>query len=140
MIHPHTYRLLADMVLFTHLAVVLFIVGGLALIVVGNMQRWRWVNARLFRLAHLLAIAVVVQTWLGELCPLTILESWLREQAGETAYAAGFIEHWVQRLLYHKAPPWMFTLAYTVFGLLVVAVWLYFPPTPRKPRGPPGPV
>jgi len=129
---PHTYRLLADAVLFAHLAVVVFMVGGLVLVLVGNVQHWRWVNSLLFRVAHLVAVGVVViQAWLGELCPLTILESWLREQAGEAAYAASFIEHWVQRVLYYEAPLWVFTLVYTVFGLLVAATWWYFPPTRR---------
>jgi polyferredoxin len=77
---------------------------------------------------------VVVQAWLGELCPLTVLESWLREQAGEAAYAASFIEHWVQRVLYCEAPLWVFTLVYTVFGLLVAAAWWYFPPSRRAPQ------
>lgn len=129
---PHTYRLLADAVLFAHLAVVVFMVVGLVLVLVGNVQHWRWVNSLLFRVAHLVAVGVVViQAWLGELCPLTILESWLREQAGEAAYAAGFIEHWVQPVLYYEAPLWVFTLVYTVFGLLVAAAWWYFPPTRR---------
>ena len=127
---PHTYRLLADAVLLAHLAVVVFMVGGLVLVLLGNALRWRWVNSLLFRGAHLVAVgAVVVQGWLGELCPLTILESWLREQAGESAYSAGFIEHWVQRVLYYEAPLWVFTLLYTLFGLLVAAAWWYFPPT-----------
>jgi len=132
---PHTYRLLADAVLLVHLAVVVFVVGGLVFVLVGNARHWLWVNALLFRVAHLVAVGVVVvQAWLGELCPLTILESWLREQAGEAAYAAGFIEHWVHRVLYYDAPPWVFTLMYTVFGLLVAAAWWYFPPKCRAHR------
>lgn len=130
------YRFLADTVLLLHFAVVVFVVGGLILVVVGNWRRWRWVNSLWFRVAHLLAIGVVVvQAWLGKLCPLTVLESWLRAQAGEAAYTASFVEHWVQRLLYHDAPLWVFTAAYTVFGLLVAAAWWYFPPTRTPSRG-----
>lgn len=129
---PHTYRQLADAVLLAHLAVVVFMVGGLALVLVGNVQHWCWVNSPLFRVAHLVAVGVVVvQAWLGELCPLTILESWLREQAGEVPYSASFIEHWVQRVLYYEGPLWVFTLVYTLFGLLVAAAWWYFPPARR---------
>ena len=125
----HTYRILADAVLLLHFAVVLFVVGGLLAILVGNIRGWDRVNSLLFRVTHLAAVAVVVvQAWLGELCPLTVLESWLRQQAGETAYATSFIEHWVQRLLYYEAPFWVFTLLYTVFGLLVAGAWWYFPP------------
>lgn len=129
---PHTYRLLADAVLLAHLAVVVFIVGGLVLVFAGNLKHWRWVNSPLFRVTHVVAVGVVVvQAWLGELCPLTILESWLRQQAGETGYSAGFIEHWVQHVLYYEAPFWVFTLVYTLFGLLVAVAWWYFPPTKR---------
>jgi polyferredoxin len=135
--NPIIYRLLADAVLLTHAAVVVFVVGGLVLVIVGNLQHWRWVNALLFRVAHLVAVGVVVvQAWLGALCPLTVLESWLREQAGEAPYAAGFIAHWVQRLLFYAAPFWVFTLVYTLFGLLVAATWWYFPPARTGDRDP----
>lgn len=131
------YQLLADAVLLVHFAIVLFVVGGLALIVVGNVRGWQWVNALWFRLAHIGAIGIVVaQAWLGRLCPLTVFESWLRRQAGEAVYQASFIEHWVQRALYFDAPPWMFTLAYTIFGLSVLLAWWCFPPRRRSRRPP----
>ena len=120
------YQLLADAVLLLHFGVVLFVIGGLVL-------SWRWVNSLWFRLAHVLAIGVVVaQAWLGKVCPLTVLESWLRVQAGSPSYSKSFVEHWVQRLLFYEAPFWVFTLAYSVFGLLVLASWWYFPPRYTK--------
>ena len=123
------YKLLADAVLVLHFGVVLFVVGGLVVVLAGNWLRWRWVNDWWFRLAHLAAIAVVViQAWMGQLCPLTTLESWLRVQAGAAAYEKSFIEHWLQRLIFHEAPFWVFTLAYTAFALLVLLVWWRFPP------------
>jgi hypothetical protein len=128
------YQLLADAVLLLHFGVVVFVVGGLAVVPIGNALRWRWVNAMGFRLAHLAAIAfVVVQSWLGQLCPLTVLETWLRTRAGVPGYSKSFIEHWVQWLIFYQAPSWLFTLIYTLFGLLVVAAWWYFPP--RRGRG-----
>ena len=130
------YQLLADVVLATHLGVVLFVIGGLAAIVVGNRYDWRFVNGWWFRAAHLAAIAVVVaQAWLGIVCPLTTLESALREKAGGTGYETSFIEHWITRLLFYDAPTWVFTVAYTLFGLCVAAAWWRFPP--RRSLGPP---
>jgi hypothetical protein len=127
------YRLLADVVLAAHFAIVMFVVGGLVLIVAGNFYGWRFVNGWWFRLAHVAAIAVVVaQAWLGIVCPLTTLESWLRAQAGETAYEVGFIEHWLTRLLFYDAPSWVFTAAYTLFGCAVIAAWWRFPPQSSK--------
>jgi hypothetical protein len=123
------YQLLADVVLAMHFALVAFVIGGLVLVVVGNLKNWRFVNGWWFRGAHLAAIAVVVaQAWLGIACPLTTVESWLRLQAGGAAYETSFIEHWLTRILFYDAPAWVFTAAYTSFGLAVVAAWWRFPP------------
>jgi polyferredoxin len=128
------YALLADLVLAAHLGIVLFVLGGLAATVAGNLRGWPWVNRLAFRLAHAAAIAVVAaQAWLGVVCPLTTLEMALRARAGQQTYEGAFIGHWLQALLYFDAPPWAFTLAYSAFGVLVLAVWLRFPPR-RKPR------
>ena len=124
-----TYRMLADLVLTVHFAIVVFVVAALPLIVVGNLRGWRFVNGWWFRLAHLAAIAVVVaQAWLGVVCPLTTLENWLRARAGQAVYESSFIEHWLTRLLFYAAPAWVFTAVYTAFGLAVAAAWWRFPP------------
>lgn len=125
------YRILANFVLVTHLGVVVFVVGGLACILVGNFCRiWPWVNSLGYRLAHLAAIGgVVLQSWLGQECPLTTLESWLRVQSGASGYEQkGFIEHWIQQLIFYQAPGWVFTAVYTGFALLVIATWAVYPP------------
>lgn len=127
------YQLLADAALILHAAVVVSVVGGLLLILIGNLAGWRWVNALWFRLAHLATIGVVVaQAWLGVTCPLTSLEMVLRERARLSTYSGGFIEHWLHRFLYFEAPAWVFALVYTIFGVLVLATWWYLPPTPKR--------
>ena len=124
------YQRLADAVLFVHFGVVVFIIGGLISVVIGNRLRWAWVNVLWLRVAHLMAIGVVAaEAWLGEACPLTRLEAWLRTQAGVTPYVDTFIAHWTRRLLFYDAPPWAFTLLYTAFGLVVAIAWWKFPPT-----------
>lgn len=123
------YQLLADAVLALHLGIVLFVFGGLFVVIAGNLRGWRWVNAGWFRLAHLGAIAVVVaESWFGLVCPLTLAEMWLRTQARGSVYAGSFIEHWIGRVLFYDAPAWVFTCVYTGFGVLVAATWWYFPP------------
>ena len=126
------YLLLADAVLTLHFSIVVFVVGGLVLTIIGNLRAWRWVNALWFRSAHLLAIAVVVaQAWFSATCPLTSLEMWLRVNARATTYSGTFIEYWLHRFLYYEAPAWVFTLGYSIFGLLVAATWWRFPPASK---------
>lgn len=123
------YRSLADAVLILHLGVVLFNVGGLVLIFAGARRHWRWVRSMPFRLLHLAAIAyVVITTWLGIDCGLTTLEQWLRTQAGQVSYDDDFIAHWLSRVLFFEAPPWVFAALYTAFGLLVLWSWARVPP------------
>jgi hypothetical protein len=125
---------LADAVLLLHFGVVAFVVGGLVVIIAGNLRHWHWVNRRAFRFAHAGAIAfVVLQAWLGQACPLTTLEAWLRAQAGQPSHDKSFIEHWIEPILFFHAPPWVFTSAYTAFGLLVLLTWWRFPPTRDDP-------
>ena len=129
------HQALADAVLALHLAVVIFVVGGLGAVIVGNFAGWHWVNSLWFRVLHLVAIAVVVvQAWLGRACPLTTLESWLRLRGGGAAYETSFVEHWVSAVLFYEAPTWMFTVAYSAFAALVVASWWYFPPHRALPK------
>ena len=123
------FQALANGVLVAHVALVAFVVGGLACIIAGNLLGWRWVNRMGFRVAHMTAIVVVIaESWARIACPLTTLESWLRARAGSTAYSGGFIEHWLQRLLFYEAPWWVFAAAYSAFGVLVAATWWYYPP------------
>jgi len=127
----HWYLLAADALLVTHCALVVFIGGGLALVLAGGALGWAWVRNPWFRLAHLLAIGVVVaQAWANRLCPLTVWEQALRRRAGEAGYSGGFIAHWLQELLYYEAPLWQFALAYSLFGLLVLLAWWRVRPRP----------
>lgn len=120
------YRLLADAVLVAHALFVAFVVVGQVLIMLGLALGWRWVRNFRLRMAHLVAIAfVVLQTWLGQLCPLTILENDLRRRAGDASYEGAFIEHWLHRLIFYEAQSWVFTAAYTLFGVLVALTWYF---------------
>ena len=118
------YSLIADTILVIHFAFVVFVAFGLVLILIGLLARWSWIHNRIFRIAHLAAVGVVVlQAWLGQLCPLTILENELRRRAGQSSYSETFVEHWLHDILFYQAEPWVFTTVYTCFGALVVIVW-----------------
>ena len=120
---------LADLTLVLHAAYVLFVIGGQLLILLGWGLEWMWTRRFLFRLLHLLAIGfVMLEAWLGVTCPLTLLESKLRERAGDVAYNSSFISYWLDRLIFYVAPEWIFIVIYTVFALLVILTWVFYPP------------
>ena len=121
--------LAADALLLTHVLFVAFVVFGLALIFVGKLFNWTWVRNPWFRIVHLAAIGIVVlQSWLGIICPLTTWEMALRERAGGITYSGTFISHWLESLLYYQAPAWVFTVVYTVFAAAVVVSWFWVRP------------
>ncbi|PON19632.1 DUF2784 domain-containing protein [Candidatus Entotheonella serta] len=124
------YQLLADVILMMHALFVGFVVFGLVLIVIGTVTKWRWVRNPWFRVAHLVAIGiVVVQAWLGMTCPLKIWENRARQAGGNIGYTGSFMQHWLHEILFYDFEPWVFTLIYTLFGLLVGLTWVLAPPT-----------
>ena len=125
-------RILADAIVVFHAAFVAFVVFGMVAIVLGLALRWGWVRISWFRTLHLAAIGVVTAlTLTGRMCPLTVLENHLRRQAGQQSYPGDFIGYWAHRLIFFDAEPWVFTLAYTLFGLLVLGTFVFAPP--RRP-------
>ena len=115
--------------LFSHALFVAFVVLGLVLIIIGKFAAWGWVRNAWFRFAHLAAIGVVVlQAWIGMVCPLTTWEMALRARAGDAVYSGAFIAHWLESILYYQAPAWVFAVCYTLFAMLVVGCWLWVRP------------
>ncbi|MGE5027155.1 MAG: DUF2784 domain-containing protein [Betaproteobacteria bacterium] len=110
---------LADLVLAIHFLFVLFVAAGLPAVWVGAIRGWRWVRNFRFRFAHLAAtLFVAAESLIGITCPLTAWEDLLRR--AETGRSS-FMQRWVVRLLYYNLPEWMFTVAYVLFALLVLA-------------------
>src|SRR5262245_57002101 len=102
------YHFLADLVLLIHTAFVGFVLlGGLLVL------KWRpvvWV--------HLPAVAWgTIVEFSGWICPLTPLENWLREQAGEAGYRGDFIAYYLLPILY---PDTLTREVQTILGLVVV--------------------
>ena len=88
------YRLLADLVVLTHFAFIVFVVAGGLLVL-----RWYWVIW-----AHIPAAvwgaAIEFFSWY---CPLTTVENSLRELSGAAGYSGGFIERYVIPIIYPDA-------------------------------------
>ena len=130
---PTWLLLAADGLLIIHTLFIAFVVFGLVFIIAGLAWQWRWVRNPWFRFMHLGAIGiVVVQSWLGVVCPLTTWENNLRVRAGDVAYAGSFIQHWLHKLIFYQAEAWVFTLVYTAFAALVVLAWYLAPPDLSK--------
>ncbi len=88
---PATAGLLADVVVVVHLAFVAFAVGGG--LAVARRPRLAWLHL------PALAWAAAVMAF-GWTCPLTPLEKRLRTLAGETPYEGGFVQRYLEPVLY----------------------------------------
>lgn len=107
-------RLGADAVLLLHLAFVLFVLLGGALVL--RWPRLAWL--------HLPAAGwgVIVEAT-GWICPLTPLENTLRRSAGEGGYAGDFVAHYVAALIY---PEGLARSTQILFALVVIALNMVF--------------
>jgi hypothetical protein len=85
------YRLLADTVVVIHLLFILFVLLG------GLLGLWRqWIVW-----LHLPAMVWgAVIEFANLICPLTPLENTLRIAGGERGYSGGFIEHYLEPIIY----------------------------------------
>ncbi len=118
----------ADALLVLHFAIVVFIIGGLALTWTGAALGWAWIRNPWFRYLHLGAIAfVAAEALAGIACPLTVWEDMLR---GDVR-AESFIGRWVQRLLYYRAPEWVFTSLYLAWTAATLVTLRLVPPRRR---------
>jgi hypothetical protein len=92
------YRLLADLVMVAHGALLIFFV-------IGGFLAWRW---RGVIWPHLLVLVWNSSTVVfGISCPLTALEKSLRERGGEQPYAGGYIQHYIDGTLHLAGYPWL---------------------------------
>lgn len=81
----------ADAVVVLHFAFLVFLAAG-------SLLAWRW--PRLV-LAHLPAVAWgAISVTVGLDCPLTPLEKHLRRLAGDGGYAGGFVDHYIEGVVY----------------------------------------
>src|SRR5207249_10506016 len=115
-----------------HVAYVAFIVVGLLLILVGVVFRWQWVRNFWFRLAHLIAIAIVaVEAAFNYECPLTTLENQLRTWGEQEASGESFIARMMHFFIVHPWPEWVFPVLHIGFAVLVLLTFVL-----ARPRWP----
>lgn len=107
-----TWSVAADAVVITHLAYLVFVA-------VGGLLAWRW---RALLWLHLAAVAWALGILVvGQDCPLTELQRWAEGRAGQPADGRGFVDRYVEGVVY----PERFTTALRVLvGVLVLAGWV----------------
>ena len=110
------YAFLADLVMVLHF-------GFILLVVFGGFIALRWQR---FALLHLPAVlwAIFLELKPGTLCPLTPLEQSLRLRAGESAYGGGFIEHYLEPIIYPAMS--LHDQYFLGIGLFVLTVVIYW--------------
>lgn len=85
------YKVLTTVILVTHFAF-------LAYVVFGGFLAWRWPRTIV---AHLLAAGWGLYVITAHMvCPLTYAENWSRRQAGEAGLTRGFIDSYIEGVLY----------------------------------------
>jgi uncharacterized membrane protein YhhN len=113
------WRVLADAVLIGHLAFVLFVVGGGALVLRWPRLAWLHLPAAAW------GVAIEFGGWI---CPLTPLENHLRQLAGQAAYEGDFIARYLLAVLYPQGLTreiqWLLGSAVLVINAVVYAIWL----------------
>ena len=102
------YRMLADVVVVIH---VLFI----AFVALGSLLVRRWPRLLWPHLAVVAWAAAIVTV--GFTCPLTPLEKHLRTKASQSSYDGGFVDHYLEDVVY---PGGYTTVARLVVGALIV--------------------
>jgi hypothetical protein len=127
------YRLAADALVVVHFAYVAFVVVGLIAILLGLTWHRAWARNVVFRVLHLAAILIVAaEAVCGLTCPLTTWEQQLRELAGDASYRGDFLAAWVHDWLFYEAEPWVLTVCYLLFALVVLATFVFAPPRWRS--------
>jgi hypothetical protein len=129
--------LIADLIVSIHFGYVIIVVGGLFVIILGGVLRWRFIRNFWFRVIHLAMILLVVfETLFGISCPLTEWEYELRIVAGQqNVDGESFIARLIHLLIFYEFPQIVFTVAYCVFGIAVILSWWLIPPVlPWKKR------
>jgi len=85
------WRVLADVVLVIHGALLVFFV-------IGPFLAWRWPKLIWVNLGIVVWNLVIVLVDFG--CPVTATEKYFRRQGGETAYVGGYIHHYLEGTLW----------------------------------------
>lgn len=121
--------LIADIVLFFHFCIVVFITFGFVLIPIGYNFNWIWIKNKKLRLLHFgMMIFVTSETILGLSCPLTVLENNLRG-INENQL---FLSRWITEVIYWDFPSEFFLIIYCLCLGWTFLIWKKYPPIEKN--------
>ena len=104
------YRIIADLAMLAHFAF-------LAYLVVGGFLAWRWPRTIWAHLAT--ATYGLFNVLIGWECPLTHVENWGRDRAGDARLpATGFIDHYLAGVIYPRQHEVLIQLAVAAVVLI----------------------
>ena len=120
---------IADIILFFHFCIVVFITSGFVLIPIGYNFDWLWIKNKKLRLLHFgMMIFVTFETILGLSCPLTVLENNLRG-INENQL---FLSRWITKVIYWDFPSEFFLILYCLCLGWTFLIWKKYPPIEKN--------
>jgi hypothetical protein len=85
------YRFLADVVVVVHFGFIVFVA-------IGGVMAWRWPTILWLHVPTVLwGLGIIT---VGYECPLTPLEKELRQRGGEEGYRSGFVDRYLEDVVY----------------------------------------
>ena len=118
-----------EIVLFFHFFIFLFITFSFFLIPFGYFQKWEWVKNKYYRLIHLVLMGIIlIETILGFMCPLTILENFLRNNIE----VDNNLTQIIHQIMYWNLPNYQFIILYILSFSYLIFLWFFFKPNFKK--------
>jgi len=125
---------LANFAAAAHLAYFFGVSGGFVCIIFGP-SRWTWTRSVWFRLAHSIAIVIVLfENTVGLACPLNTVEWQLRASTTGAQEATRGVGSVLDGLLFHVISGRLLNGLWWLFGVLAVVSFVTMPPRLRHAR------
>ena len=121
--------LFSELVLLFNFCIFLFMILSFFLIPLGYYQKWEWVKNKYYRLIHLILMGIIfIETILGFMCPLTVLENFLRNNIEIN----NKITQIIHQIMYWDLPTYQFIILYLLSFLYLIFLWFFFKPDFKK--------
>ena len=118
-------QIIADVILFFHFLIIIFIVSLFFVVPVGYKLNWQWQKNEKLRLLHLVLITIVTfESIIGITCPLTFIENNLRG----IHISNSFISIWLTKIVFWQLPSIFFLIIYSLCLFWTILMWIKFPP------------